>query len=94
VLGELPPDIDAEERGVAVAPGVAVLDAGGDGQAEVGHGVAVGGEAQVGVVGEVAGDGDVGVGHSVALLGLVLVGWLRWSGRGWRHHLLLVDLGG
>jgi hypothetical protein len=73
VLGELPPDVDAEEAGVAVAPALPVLDAGGDGQAEVGHQVAVGSVLELGVVGEVAGDGDVGVGHSCALLGLVLV---------------------
>jgi hypothetical protein len=41
VLGQLPPHIYPEEAGVAVAPAVAVLDAGGDGQAEVGHQVAV-----------------------------------------------------
>src|SRR4029453_13712333 len=64
VLGELPPDVDAEEAGVAVAPAVAVADPGGDGQAEVGHQVAVAGVLELGVVGQVAGQGDVGVGHS------------------------------
>src|SRR4029453_3282225 len=63
VGGELPPGGDAVEAGVAVAPGVAVLDAGGHGQAEVADGGAVGGEGDLGVVGQVADDGDVGVGH-------------------------------
>src|SRR5215218_4256820 len=68
VLGLLAPDVDPEERGVAVLPGVALTDPGGDGQPEVGHGVPVGGEPQLGVVGQVADDGDEGV-HG-ALLGL------------------------
>src|SRR5512132_136434 len=54
VLGLLAPDVDPEERGLAVLPGVALAHAGGDGQAEVGHGRPVGGEAQLGVVGQVA----------------------------------------
>src|SRR5215218_3993282 len=54
VLGLLAPDVDAEERGLPVLPGVALADAGGDGQPEVGYGRPVGGEAQLGVVGQVA----------------------------------------
>src|SRR5215213_899266 len=54
VLGLLAPDVDPEERGLPVLPGVALAHAGGDGQAEVGHGRPVGGEAQLGVVGQVA----------------------------------------
>src|SRR5215218_2714953 len=54
VLGLLAPDVDAEERGLPVLPGVALADAGGHGQPEVGHGRPVGGEAQLGVVGQVA----------------------------------------
>jgi len=73
MLGELPPGGDAEERGLAVLPALAMLDAGGDGQPEVADGGAVGGEGDLGVVGEVAGDGDVGVGHGVPSLGLDVV---------------------
>jgi hypothetical protein len=63
VLGQLPPHVDPEEAGVAVAPAVAVAHAGSHGEAEVGHQVAVSGVLELGVVGQVAGDGDVGVGH-------------------------------
>src|SRR5215217_3118323 len=67
VLGLLAPDVDAEERGLPVLPGVALADAGGDGQPEVGHGRPVGGEAQLGVIGEVADQGDGVVdGHSAS----------------------------
>jgi hypothetical protein len=68
---------------------------GGDGQAEVGHGGAVGGEAELGVVGEVAdqGDGVVG-GHGVPSLGLEVlllsvVVAVRIRGRRRRPHLLV-----
>src|SRR5512132_770124 len=54
VLGLLAPDVDPEERGLPVLPGVALADAGGHGQPEVGHRRPVGGEAQLGVVGQVA----------------------------------------
>src|SRR4029453_7944921 len=54
VLGLLAPDVDPEERGLPVLPGVALTDPGGDGQPEVGHRRPVGGEAQLGVVGQVA----------------------------------------
>src|SRR5215218_3662713 len=54
VLGLLAPDVDPEERGLPVLPGVALTDPGGDGQPEVGHGRPVGGEAQLRVVGQVA----------------------------------------
>src|SRR4029453_13394673 len=98
VLGQLPPDIDAEEAGLPVPPGVAVLDAGGHGQAEVGPRVAIGGEPEAGGAGEVAGGGGSWVGLRgmvgggsvmAALLGLGLVGgWLRWWS-GWVGLVLL-----
>ncbi len=75
VLGLVAPDVDAEEAGLAVAPGaVGVLDALVDGQSEVGDGGAVLGEAQLGLVGEVADlDGEVVVGHAVGLLSVLVI---------------------
>src|SRR6266508_5844412 len=72
MLGELPPAVDPEEGGLAVLPLVAFADAGGDGQAEVRDGGAVGGEPQLGVVGEVADQGDERVGHCCPLLGALV----------------------
>src|SRR5215207_997137 len=46
VLGLVAPDVDAEEMGLPIAPGLAVADAGVDRQAEVCHGGAVVGEPQ------------------------------------------------
>jgi hypothetical protein len=66
VLGQAAPGGDPVEAGVAVAPALAVSDAGGDGQAEVADRGAVGGEGDLGVVGQVADDGDVGVGRQVS----------------------------
>src|SRR5215218_10568932 len=59
VLGLPPPDIDPQERGVAVAPLAVLLDALGDGDPQVGDGDAGVGEAQLGGVDEVAGDGGL-----------------------------------
>jgi hypothetical protein len=53
VLGLAAPDVDAQERGVAVAPLAVLLDPLGHGDAQVGHGDAVVGEAQLGVVDQV-----------------------------------------
>jgi hypothetical protein len=69
VLGQGSPGGDAVEAGVAVAPALAVLDPCGDGQAEVADRGAVGGEGDLGVLGQVANDGDVGVGHCCPLPG-------------------------
>ena len=74
VLRELPPAVDAEEAGLPVGPLVALADAGGDGQAEGGHGGAVGGEAELGVVGEVADQGNERVRHCCPLLGALGAG--------------------
>jgi hypothetical protein len=63
------PYVDLEERGVAVAPLAALLDALGDSHAQVGHGDAVCGEAELGVLDQVADDGGVVVGcHLLVLL--------------------------
>jgi hypothetical protein len=59
VLGLAAPDIDLEEAGVAVAPLAVLLDALGHGDAQVGHGDAARGEAELGVVEQVADDGGV-----------------------------------
>src|SRR6266705_3734907 len=95
VLREVAPGVDPEERGLAVAPGGAVLDAGGDREAEAGDRGAVGGDAEFGVVGEVAGQGDVGVCHRVSpprgscrpgSSGPVVIWmWVMWAGsrRSW-----------
>src|SRR6266545_6650912 len=65
VLGLIAPDIDAEEVGLPIAPGLALADATVDRQAEVCHGDAVVGEPKLGVVGEVADlDGEVVAAHS------------------------------
>jgi len=69
---QVPPGVDSEERGLAVAPGAALLDTLGDRDAEVGYGRAVVGEAQLGLVYEVADDGGVVVAGHQALLLLVL----------------------
>jgi hypothetical protein len=50
VLGLAAPHVDAQERGVAVAPLAVLLDTLGDGDPQVGHGDAVVGEAELGVV--------------------------------------------
>src|SRR5829696_4628444 len=59
VLGLAAPDVDLEERGVAVAPLAVLLDALGDGHPQVGDGGAVVGEADLGVVDQVADDDGV-----------------------------------
>src|SRR6266704_6686719 len=59
VLGLLPPDVDPEERRLAVLPAVAFPHPGGHGQAEVGHGGPVGGEPQLRVVGQVPDQHDL-----------------------------------
>src|SRR5215218_1620193 len=59
VLGLPAPHVDLEERGVAVAPLAVLLDTLGHGHPEVGDGDAVVGEADLGVVGQVADDGGV-----------------------------------
>jgi hypothetical protein len=50
VLGLAAPDVDLEERGVAVAPLAVLLDPLGDRDPEVGHGDAGVGEADLGVI--------------------------------------------
>jgi len=59
VLGLAAPDVDLQERGVAVAPLAVLLDPVGDGDAQVGDGDAGVGEAEFGVLDQVAGDGGV-----------------------------------
>ncbi|HKQ02966.1 MAG TPA: hypothetical protein VJ735_21815 [Actinomycetes bacterium] len=53
------PHVDLEEAGVGVAPLAVVLDALGDGHAQVGDGDAGVGEADLGVLDQVADDGGV-----------------------------------
>src|SRR6266545_909255 len=60
VGGQVPPDVDAEERGLSVLPALPVLDAGGDGQPEAADLSTAGGEPDFGVVGEVADQRDIG----------------------------------
>src|SRR4029450_13292965 len=67
VLGQVAPGVDPEEGGVPVLPGAAVIDAGGDGQTEAGHAGPLRGEADLGVVGEVADQGDERLGHGPSL---------------------------
>jgi hypothetical protein len=56
-VGLVAPDVDGVEGGLPIPPGaVLVLDAGGDGDAEVGDRGAGVGEAELGVGGEVADD--------------------------------------
>ena len=85
VLGRLPPDRAAEEHGLAVLPlvGLLVERARRGGHGEVGHRRAGRGEAQLGVVGEVADDGDDGLACHVRSPG---EGWVLWFGSGpsWR----------
>jgi hypothetical protein len=50
VLGLAAPDVHLEEAGVAVAPFAVLLDALGDGDAQVGDGDAGVGEAEFGIV--------------------------------------------
>jgi hypothetical protein len=57
VLDLVAPDVDLEEAGVAVAPLAVLLDALGDRDVQVGYGDAVLGEAELGVVDQVADDG-------------------------------------
>jgi hypothetical protein len=59
VFGLAAPHIDLEKRGVAVAPLAVLLDPLGHGHAQVGHGGAVVGEAELGVLDQVADDGGV-----------------------------------
>jgi hypothetical protein len=59
VLGLAAPHVDLKEVGLAVAPLAVLLDALGDGDPQVGHGDAVLGEAELGVLDEVADDGGV-----------------------------------
>jgi hypothetical protein len=62
VLGLPAPHVDSQEGGVAVAPFAVLLDALGDRDAQVGDGDAVVGEAELGVLDQVADDGGVVVG--------------------------------
>src|SRR6266511_3609749 len=55
----LAPDVDAEERRVAVPPGVAVAHPGSHGEPDVGHRDAVGRELQLGIGGQVADEHDL-----------------------------------
>ena len=59
MLGLAAPDVDLEEAGVAVAPLAVLLDPLGDRDPQVGDGDAVVGEAELGVVDQVADDGGV-----------------------------------
>jgi hypothetical protein len=59
VLGLAPPDVDLEERGLAVTPLPIVLDALGDRNAQVGDRGAGVGKAELGVLDQVAGDGGL-----------------------------------
>src|ERR1043165_9091883 len=63
VLGGLPPHRAGEEEGVAVLPlaGLLVVDPRGGGDAELGDGGPGRGEAQLGIVDQVADDGDDGL---------------------------------
>src|SRR5215211_7212422 len=71
VLGLATPDVDLEERGVAVAPLAVLLDALGDGDPQVGDGGAGVDEADFGVLDQVADDGGVVVRcHLHLLLGV------------------------
>src|SRR6266566_3277489 len=80
VLGQLPPEVDPEEGRLPILPRVAVADAGGDRNANGGHGGAALGELQLGVVGQVVTDDGGGVSHR-PLLGAPTV---RPVGRGSR----------
>src|SRR5829696_4611738 len=59
VLGLAAPDIDPQERGVAVAPLAVLLDPLGHRDPQVGHGDAGVGEAELGILDQVADDGGV-----------------------------------
>jgi hypothetical protein len=59
VLGLAAPHVDLEERGIAVAPLAILLDALGDGHAQVGDRGAGVGEPQLGGLDQVAGDGGL-----------------------------------
>jgi hypothetical protein len=59
VLGLAAPHVDLEEAGLAVAPLAILLDPLGDGHAQVGHWDAGVGEAELGVLDQVADDGGV-----------------------------------
>jgi hypothetical protein len=73
VLGLHAPDVDRQERGVAVAPRAVLLNPLGHRHPQVGDGDAARGEAQLGVVDQVADDGGVVVRcHHVCSL-LVLI---------------------
>jgi hypothetical protein len=64
VAGGLPPGVDPEERRRAVAPGTVLQHALGHGHSEVGYRSVVVGEAQLGVVSQIAdNDGLVVAGH-------------------------------
>jgi hypothetical protein len=68
VGSSLPPGVDPEERRRAVAPDAVLQHALGHGHSEVGHRRAVVGEAQLGVVKQVAdNDGLVAAGHQALL---------------------------
>jgi hypothetical protein len=62
VLGLAAPHVHLEEAGVAVAPLAVLLDPLGHRHPQVGHGDAAVGEAQLGIVDQVADDGGVVVG--------------------------------
>jgi hypothetical protein len=74
VLGLAPPDIHAQEGGVAVAPLAVLLDPLGDGHPQVGDRDAGVGEAELGVLDQVADDGGVVVRCHVLLLARAVVG--------------------
>src|SRR3954451_20078122 len=89
VLRGLPPDAAAEEQRVAVLPlvGLLVEEPWGRGNGEVGDGRTAGGEAQLGVVGQVADNGDGGLSCHARLLLRV-----RADELGAQHGLVEVEL--
>src|SRR5215207_3201894 len=74
MLGLAAPHVDLEERGFAVARLPIVLDALGDGDAQVGDRGAGVGEAELGVLDQVAGDGGLVVGCHHGSFALVAAG--------------------
>jgi hypothetical protein len=67
VLGLAPPHVNLE-AGVAVAPLAVLLDPLGDRHPQIGHGDAVVGEADLGVLDQVADDGGVVIRCHASLL--------------------------
>jgi hypothetical protein len=85
VLGLPAPDVDLEERGVAVAPLAVLLDPLGHRDPQVGDGDAARGEAEIGVLDQVADDGGVVVGcHNRCSL-LLYWRWLAFGTDAFRH---------